>query len=59
VGSTKPVLKHYGALPGLNLEENFDLGQHSPPLNWLNFDLAFRLNGVPVSRRVLGEIFLL
>jgi len=28
VGSTKPVLKHYGALPGLNLEENFDLGQH-------------------------------
>jgi hypothetical protein len=32
VGSAKPTQKQYGALPVLNLEKKFDLGQPSPPL---------------------------
>jgi hypothetical protein len=45
------------ALPGLNLEENFDLGQPYPTTSLANFDLAFRLNRGSVSRKVLRKNF--
>lgn len=53
VGNSNPVRNQYGALPGLILEEQLDPGQPSPPLDSLNFDLAFRSNSPSVSREVL------
>jgi hypothetical protein len=53
VGNSNPVRNRYGALPGLSLEEQLDPGQPSPPLDSLNFDVAFRSNSPSVSREVL------
>ena len=47
---SKPMRCFSGSL---NLEEQLDPGQPSPPLDSLNFDLAFRPNSPSVSRRVL------